>query len=186
MNKLLQKTIDDLLLMNKTLVIAIEGPCTAGKSTLSEVIKETYNCNVIHMDDFFLPFELRGHKRMCEIGGNIDYERFKTEVVEKLHSDSPFLYGKFSCSEGKVTEHIEITPKKLTIIEGVYSMHPHFGDIYDYKIFLDISIDIKLERLKKRSPEKLEKFIYEWIPKEDLYFTGFNIKEKCDLVINNN
>ncbi len=186
MNKDLYETIKHLLTQNETLIVAIEGPCTSGKTTLSVELEKNFDCNVIHMDDFFLPFELRNEKRLNEIGGNIDYVRFKTEVADKLHSVSPFTYGKFNCSKGKITDNISVIPKKLTIVEGVYSMHPYFGNIYNLRIFLDISENTKLSRLKKRSPEKLERFIKDWIPKEDSYFKEFRIIEKCDIIITNN
>lgn len=37
------------------LLIAIDGRCTAGKTTLASIVKEKINCNVIHMDHFFPP-----------------------------------------------------------------------------------------------------------------------------------
>lgn len=186
MDKYLFDLISSKIAENGKLLLAVEGSCASGKTTLSKAFEESFDCNIIHMDDFFLPFEKRSEERMNEVGGNVDYERFYEEVAKNLSSDSPFAYGKFSCSEGKVCEQINVTPKNLTVVEGVYSMHPTFGEIYDFKIFLDISEDTKLKRLKKRSPDKLERFINEWIPKENAYFSEFKIKEKCNLIINNN
>ncbi len=186
MNNKIVELINSLVLDNQKIVIAIEGPCTSGKTTFSEEIVQKFDCNIIHIDDFFLPFERKTTERLSEPGGNIDYERFFVEVAENLKSDAPFTYGKFSCSDGKVTEQIEMMPKPLTIVEGVYSMHPYFGDIYDYKIFLNISEETKIRRLKIRSPEKLDRFINEWIPMENKYFDEYKIKEKCDIIIDNN
>ena len=168
------------------IVIAIEGSCASGKTTLANEIAEKYDSNIIHMDDFFLPFEKRTPERLSEIGGNIDYERFCEEVAENIRTDAPFTYGKFDCSTGEINQKITVEPKKITVIEGVYSMHPKFSDIYDFCVFLDITEKTKTDRLIKRSPEKLERFINDWIPKENLYFEAYKIKEKCDLVIDNN
>ncbi len=181
-----EELIKSLFSNNKEIVIAIEGPCTSGKTTLAEEIAEQFDCNIIHIDDFFLPFNRKTSLRLSEPGGNIDYERFYDEVVINLKSGKTFDYGKFSCSKATVSELIQITPKPLTIVEGVYSMHPYFGDIYDFKIFLDINEETKIKRLKMRSPEKLDRFLNEWIPMENKYFNEFNIKVKCDLIIDNN
>ena len=45
--------IDDLLKTGRQIVIAIDGNCTAGKTTLAAVLEKEYDCNVFHMDDFF-------------------------------------------------------------------------------------------------------------------------------------
>ena len=63
------------------LVIAIDGRCAAGKTTLAARLKDERNCNVIHMDHFFLQQEQRTEKRLKEPGGNVDYERFVKEVI---------------------------------------------------------------------------------------------------------
>ncbi len=186
MNNRIKDKILSLLDTKDKIIIAIEGSCTSGKTTLTKEISEEFECNVINMDDFFLPFEKRTPERFSEIGGNTDYERFCEEIVENIRTNTQFTYGKFDCSSGTISQKITIVPKKLTVVEGVYCMHPKFGEIYDLKIFLDITNETKITRLEKRSPEKLEKFINDWIPKENLYFETYKIKEKCDLVIDNN
>lgn len=183
MNKKVYEAISSALQKSDNIVIAIEGPCTSGKTTLANELSEYFECNLIHIDDFFLPFDKRTAERMNEVGGNIDYERFYSEVVQNLKSESPFTYGKFSCSNGKISEYITVTQKPLTIVEGVYSMHPFFGNIYDLKIFLNINDETQMQRLLKRSPEKIQKFIDLWIPMENEYFNKFKIKNSCDLVI---
>ena len=182
MNEKIYESINSALEKSNSVVIAIEGPCTSGKTTLAKMLSEKFPCNVIHMDDFFLPFDKKTPERMNEIGGNIDYERFYNEVVKNIKENSPFTYGKFCCSEGKISEQITVSEKPLTIVEGVYSMHPYFGDVYDLKIYLDITKDAQLQRLKIRSPEYLDNFINRWIPMENAYFNKFGIKNKCDLV----
>ena len=186
MNKITEELITLFNSADKNIAVAIDGPCTSGKTTLSSKIANIIDCNIIHIDDFFLPFERKTETRLSEPGGNIDYERFKKEVAVNIKSDKPFTYGKFDCSKGMVTEKIEVTPKSLTIVEGVYSMHPYFGEIYDYKIYLDISDETKIKRLKIRSPEKIQRFLNEWIPMENKYFDEYKIKENCDFIYDNN
>ena len=56
-------------------LIAIDGRCAAGKTTLAEKIQSSMECNVIHMDDFYLPFSERTEEKMTRPGGNMDFER---------------------------------------------------------------------------------------------------------------
>ena len=63
------------------LLIAIDGRCAAGKTTTASLVKEKINCNIIHMDSFFLQPWQRTKERLDEPGGNVDYERVKKEVL---------------------------------------------------------------------------------------------------------
>ena len=66
----------------RTVNIAVDGMSGSGKSTLAKLLTGLYGCNVFHMDDFFLqPFQ-RVPERFHEPGGNVDYERFKTQVID--------------------------------------------------------------------------------------------------------
>ena len=69
--------IDMLLGEREFVIVAIDGKCTSGKTTLAGRLAEIYDCNVFHMDDFFLRPEQRTAERFAEVGGNVDYERFQ-------------------------------------------------------------------------------------------------------------
>ena len=59
----------NMLLEEKNFVIvAIDGKCTSGKTTLASQLAEIYDCNVFHMDDFFLRPEQRTPERFAEVG----------------------------------------------------------------------------------------------------------------------
>ena len=64
------------LIKNGARIIAIDGRCASGKSTLSEDVKNTLDVNIVRMDDFFLPLSLRTPERFALPGGNVHYERF--------------------------------------------------------------------------------------------------------------
>ena len=131
----LKNRIDDLMKTDKQIVVAIDGNCTAGKTTLAAVLKNEYDCNVFHMDDFFLRPQQRTAERYAEPGGNVDYERFQEEVLIPLKKGSAFSYRPFSCKTFSLSDAVEVTPKALNIVEGTYCLHPYFGDVYDLKLF---------------------------------------------------
>ena len=129
----------NMLLEEKNFVIvAIDGKCTSGKTTLASQLAEIYDCNVFHMDDFFLRPEQRTPERFAEVGGNVDYERFQEEVLLPLKSGKAFSYRPFDCSTFTLADPVAVTPKRLNIIEGTYSHHPYFGNPYDLKILLTV------------------------------------------------
>ncbi len=180
--KELTNRIDLLLSQKNCVLIAIDGSCAAGKTTLAQSLAELYACNVFHMDDFFLRPEQRTAERFAEIGGNVDYERFKEEILLPLRSGKAFSYRPFSCSTFTLSEPITVMPQRLNIIEGSYSHHPYFHEPYDLKIFLTVSPELRQKRIMERPSFLHKRFFDEWIPMEERYFEGFSICEKSELV----
>ena len=176
--------IEQLLRKKQFVNIAIDGHCGSGKSTLATLLRRKFAANVFRMDDFFLRPEQRTEERALEIGGNVDYERFKAEVLDQLVLGKAFSYQKYDCTVGKLTETITVIPKRLNIIEGVYSMHPSLRDAYDLTIFLTVDPEVQIARLRRRNGEAmLQRYIKEWIPLENQYFTAFDIPQIADMVI---
>ena len=163
--------------------VAIDGMCGAGKTRLATYLATYYDCNVIHMDDFFLQPHQRSEKRLSEVGGNIDYVRFNEEVVKGLISNEPFTVSLYNCQTNSFDQTIKVKSKPLTIVEGSYSMHPLYVDFYDILIFLKVDKSIQLERIKRRNPELYERFVNEWIPMEDNYHSTFQLEAKSDITI---
>jgi uridine kinase len=176
-------TIDSLIKSKDKVNVAIDGSCGAGKSALASLISGVYDCNIFHMDDFFLRQEQRTEQRLKETGGNVDYERFAAEIVEGINSGGEFSYRKYGCKAKTLGDLISIKPKRLNVIEGSYSMHPSLIGFYDLKIFLQIAAGEQSARILKRNGPKVhQRFIKEWIPMENMYFEKMMIKEKADLV----
>lgn len=163
-------------------IVAIDGRCASGKSTFAEKLGSVFDCSVIHMDDFFLqPFQ-RTEERLSEAGGNIDYERFADEVIKPIKEGIAFSYCPFDCKLLSFKESVKVDLKRVIIIEGSYSCHPVFEDVYNLKIFLDVESGEQLKRIEKRNGKnQLSVFKNRWIPLEERYFDKFNIKEKCDM-----
>jgi uridine kinase len=176
--------IDKLMVLNHKVFVAIDGNSGAGKSTLANMFHKYYDCNIFHMDDFFLRPELKTRERLKEVGGNVDYKRFKEEVLDNLTKDIQFKYQVYNCKIQSLDSFSVVKPKKLNIIEGSYSMHPTLINYYDYKIFLSIDSESQIKRILERNGEfMLKRFIDEWIPKENEYFTKFSIMDLADVVI---
>ncbi len=165
------------------ILVAIEGSCTSGKTTLASALAQIYDCNVFHMDDFFLRPEQRTPERFAQIGGNVDYERFHQQVLLPLKAGIGFSYQPFDCATFTLSAPVTVTPKKVNLIEGSYSMHPYFGEPYDLKILLEVDPDTQRQRILQRPAFLQERFFKEWIPMEQSYLEGFRIREQADLIL---
>ena len=162
--------IDALMKEKDFIILAIDGKCTSGKTTLAAKLTECYDCNVFHMDDFFLRPEQRTPERFAEIGGNVDYERFREEVLLPLQKKLPFSYRPFDCSSFTLSAPVYVEPKRINIVEGSYSHHPYFGDPYDLKILLTVDEETQRQRILARPAFLHRRFFEEWIPMENRYF----------------
>ncbi len=165
------------------MIIAIDGRCGAGKSTLAKTLEEKLGVSVVHMDDFFLQPHQRTVERLSEPGGNVDYERMEKEVLEPLkNGDGQVSYRRFDCKTMCMQEERRVDTSRAVVVEGSYSCHPRLKKYYDLTIFLDVDSETQLQRLRKRvGEERLQMFIEKWIPLEEAYFKAFQIKEHCDI-----
>lgn len=178
----IRQRIDVLLEKQEQVMVAVDGSCASGKTTLAAALAKEYDCNLFHMDNFFLRPEQRTAERLAQPGGNVDYERFREEVLLPLLEEKPFSYRPYDCSTGGLKAPVTVTPKKISIIEGSYSHHPYFGDPYDVKVFLCVSPEIRRQRILARPALLHKKFFEEWIPMEQQYFEVFALEEKADLL----
>ena len=164
-------------------VVAIDGMSGSGKSTFAALLHETFpDSNLFHMDDYFLQPSQKTSERLAEVGGNIDYERFYDEVISHLENGNGFYYRKYDCCSQTLGDYEHVSWQPLVIIEGSYSHHPHFGNTYDLRVFLDVSSEEQRRRILLRNGEfMLERFVSEWIPKENAYFKKFDIKNAATM-----
>ena len=175
------------------ILIAIDGRSGSGKSYLADYLQKIFaarkvDTKIFHMDDFYLQPAQRTEERMAEPGGNIDYERFREEVLIPIFYGDTVKYRPFDCTlmDFDPEKAAEIRPGCLNIVEGSYSQHPYFGAPYALRVFMDIDPESQLENIRNRiggDVNRLEKFKTIWIPKEEAYFTAYKIEEQSDLVV---
>ncbi len=164
--------------------ISIDGRAASGKSTVAGLLSEIIGAEIVHMDHFFLPPELRNDARKNEIGGNIHYERFISDVLPNLISGKEFSYRIFDCSKMDYGETKVVKSAPYIIVEGSYSAHPVFNDYADLRVFSDVSEEEQMKRIIRRNGEEMaEVFASRWIPMEEEYHSHFNIREKSDIII---
>lgn len=163
--------------------IAVDGFCGSGKTTLCEMLAKEIDANLVHIDNFYLPFDKRLPNWREVSGGNMDFEKFKTEIMDKFHTGEGFDFDSFSHVGGPHFEHYTYPQKNILIVDGSYSHFPTVSGEYDIKVFLKCSSEKQLSRLAKREGDNIDGFKTMWIPKEQKYFGEFDIENGADIVI---
>ena len=166
-------------------IIAIDGRSASGKTSLAALVAESSGGSIVHMDDFFLPVDLRTPERLSSPGGNVHSERFIEEVLPHLARKEMFSYRRFDCSlMDYAAEPVEADASGIIVIEGAYSLSPAFGHYYDLSVFCDVDGSVQMRRIIARNgKEKAEVFRTRWIPMEELYISSCAIMEKADRII---
>ena len=165
-------------------VIAIDGRAASGKTTLAAFLAEELDAAVVHMDDFFLPPELRTEKRYALPGANVHGERFAEEVLPFIRKKGEFSYRRFDCHQLRYDTFIPVGDTAFRIVEGSYSEHPLFGRYADLTVFVTVSEEEQAARILRRNGEEMAAaFREKWIPLEEAYFSTFPVEENADLVL---
>lgn len=167
---------------NKRLIMAMDGRCASGKTTLAERLGEDPSVTVFHMDDFFLRPEQRTKERLDTPGENVDHERFLADVLLPLRNNEDVISLRaYDCNTHTMLDPVNVKAGGICIVEGAYSCHPKLWYYYDLHIFMDVSADEQKRRIVRRNGiDGLKAFTEMWIPLEEKYFEKYQIKEKCE------
>lgn len=161
----------------KPLIIAIEGKCASGKTTLANMFINKY-C-VIHIDDFFLPPEKKTKDRLNEVGGNINYEAI-FDMLEAIKDKMIIEYDKYDC-HANAYSHMSMPYNDVIILEGVYSFHPYFNKFIDKLVFLETDEVEQRERINMRP--NADMFYKVWMPLEERYYQESGVLKYVNLKI---
>lgn len=165
-------------------VVALDGRCGSGKTTLAAALAQQFPaCNLMHMDDFYLPPAERcpGWERLpC---ANMDLERLLQETLAPVAAGKPALYRAYSCRAGAYLPEKQLSPQPLVILEGSYAHHPMLCGCETLRVFITCSKAEQTRRLRQREGERYAAFAERWIPLEEGYFTAYSIPQCADAVL---
>ena len=173
--------VNELLKSKERIVIAIDGRCTSGKTTLAQALAGALSAPFVSCDDFFLPKEKRTKERLSEVGGNMERERLYAEVLLPFIQGDVVIYRPFICKTLSYGNAISVENSRILIVEGSYSCHNDLWACYDLHIFLDISKEEQKKRILARNPQNANDFFTKWIPMEERYFADGRVKEMAEL-----
>ena len=178
------RRVNALLLSKPRAIIAIDGNCCAGKTTMATRLGSLLDANVFHLDDYFLQPHMRSSQRLSQPGGNVDAERFLAQVLLPVSRGERATVQKYDCHADALLDPVFVSPKRVAIVEGAYSLHPLLAPYYTLKVFCRIDPALQESRILARNGEAaLPVFRERWIPLENRYFEALDILSQCDLVV---
>ncbi len=165
-------------------LVALDGRCASGKTTLARRLQERRGWAVVHMDHFFPRPEQRTPARYATPGENVDHERFLEEVLLPLRRGERPAYRPFDCHARRLGDPIQVPAAPVVLIEGSYACHPALRASYDLRAFLTVSPEEQARRILARNgPETAQVFQTRWIPLEETYFSACGVAEACQYAL---
>ena len=166
------------------LCVVLDGFAAAGKTTVAAALSRQLKAPVVHMDDFFLPPELRTAQRLSQPGGNVHYERFRQQVAPWLHTPTAFCYQRLDCRQLALTETVEIPASSIILVEGAYGLLPACGALPDLSVLFTISPSLQQKRILARNgPDGWQQFRHRWIPLEQAYANAYHLERQVDYLV---
>jgi uridine kinase len=155
-------------------IIAIAGGSGAGKTTLAKQIIEKFGkdkCNLISQDNYYIDLS----EKFDYDGGSINFDNpnmlefsLLASHLKKLKQKYPVnipLYDFSTHSRSSKTKQIK--PTKIIIVDGTLILNSkELIELFDLKIFIDVSENIRLERRMTRDINErnrvLEGVLVQW------------------------
>ena len=180
----------------RPIVVALDGGSGAGKSTLASLIKNELDVALIPLDDFFsadIP-DSQWDEFSIEERLNLvfDWRRVRENAIEPLLAGKPAKWHSFDFNSGLRSDgtyrmnvdSIEISPAKVILVEGAYSIHSALADLIDLAILIDVPIEERHARLEAReNKDFLAKWHERWDSVESYYFDEVRPRNSFDLVV---
>tara|TARA_B100001996_G_scaffold270006_1_gene211201 strand:+ start:60 stop:677 length:618 start_codon:yes stop_codon:yes gene_type:complete len=150
---------------NKCKIIAISGGSGSGKTTLAKNIMTLFGekeCEIISQDNYYIDLS----KKFDHDGGSLNFDHpdmlefsllatHLKNLKEKKEVHIP-TYDFSTHSRKKETK--KISPAKIILVDGILILNSkELFDLFDLKIFIDVSDNLRLERRMFRDINERER-----------------------------
>ena len=169
------------------LVVGIDGLGGAGKSTLANGLDDAFaGCvSIIRCDDFYRPLAGKEFSRLTpeEAYENyFDWRRLRDEALVPLRDGKSARYQRHDWSTDRLAEWVEVEPREIVIVEGVFSTRPELRPLIEVAIFIETPRDERIRRMAAR-PQPDTSWMQRWMAAEDWYLIHVAPQQHADLVL---
>jgi uridine kinase len=140
---------------------------------------------VVHLDDFYRPSTERYVGAISErpIGADFDLARLCSEVLVPLRSGLPAAYRIYDWPTDRLSPTTVSVIQPIVIIEGVYSFSRALAGFFDFSIWVECPLELRLARGLARDGEAARaRWVEDWMPGEDKYIAKERPRGRAALV----
>lgn len=164
-----------------TITVAVDGPAGSGKTTLARRIESSFpseKIEVIHMDDLYNGWEDALTAQLTRTLVN--------QILTPVSEGKSFGYRKYDWLSRQFGEIQSIKVPELLILEGVGSGQKAARKFLDHLIWIDIEMEVGLQRVLARDGDYLETEMRVWQLRENEYFREDNTKDCATIRVDGN
>ena len=153
--------------------IGVDGKGATGKTTLAGRIAAALPGSVVvHIDDFARP-DLQGWER----------DRFVRQVLQPLLAGRPGRYQRWDFDHNVGAEWHTVPVSVPVVVEGVSATDERLGVPWDFTLWVEVPYRVRLARaLERDGPERMDRWLNDWMPSEDAYEEAQRPQDRVDLV----
>jgi uridine kinase len=153
--------------------VGVDGKGATGKTRLADRIGAALPRSVVvHIDDFARP-DVQGWER----------ERFIRQVLKPLLAGRPGRYQRWDFDRNAGAEWHTVPSAVPVVVEGVSATDERLGVPWDFTIWVEVPYQVRLARaLERDGPERMDRWLTDWMPSEDAYEEAQRPQDRVDLV----
>ncbi|MEV0613142.1 hypothetical protein AB0I81_07430 [Nonomuraea sp. NPDC050404] len=155
-------------------LVAVDGPAGSGKTTFALRLAEELDCQVIHSDDFPVPWEE---------GPGGWFHALESQVLRPLRDGLPGGFRRYDWVRDTYAEQVAVPPAPVLIIEGVGTARASVARWLAYSVWVEAGEAVRLRRVLERDGAALEPRWREWFAAEEEWFAADRTRERADLVV---
>lgn len=155
------------------LVVAIDGPSGAGKTTLARAVGRLVDARVVHLDDIY-----PGWDGLAEAVPLVT-----TQVLEPLSRGEDTAYRRWDWMRHRWggTQPVAVAPR--LVLEGVGSSVLPAGAYAAVRVWVEASRKLRFARGMARDGEGYRPHWERWAAQESALFAADRTRERADLVV---
>ncbi len=154
-------------------VVAIDGPSGAGKTTLADAVATDLDCPVVRVEDLYPGWD-----------GLAEGVRLLSEcVLEPLSRGEVARYRAWDWVASAWGAERVVAPVPMLVVEGCGASVGAAGEFAALRVWVEAPTDLRRERGLARDGETYAPWWETWAAQERALFTSDRTRERADLVV---
>ncbi|MEU7900837.1 hypothetical protein AB0B45_49425 [Nonomuraea sp. NPDC049152] len=155
-----------------TRVVAVDGPAGSGKTTFAGRLGPALGAQVVHSDDFPVPWEQ---------GPGPWFAELEARVLRPLGEGRPGAFRRYDWARGVYAEEVSVPVAPVLVIEGVGTARRTAP--VSFRVWVEAPRDVRMARVLERDGPELEPRWVEWFAAEDRWFAEDGTRRRADAVL---
>lgn len=154
-------------------LVAVDGPAGSGKTTFSGELAAALGCQMVHSDDFPVPWEA---------GPGAWFGALDTQVLRPLQRGLPGNFRRYDWVRGEYAELVTVPPAPVLVIEGVGTARRSAAHLLAFVVWLEAPEPVRFRRVLDRDGPELESRWRAWFAAERAWFAEDGTRARANLI----